>query len=106
MGIVAAGWLTRIPAVERRIAFAATVVLAFVVLGVTVGAAKRPRMGSANDYYDQRVPPELTKLAPSLSAGADAKPRLRHGAPAALTPAHCGLERFEVRGLIQLVDYR
>ena len=74
--VAAAGRLARFPAAEHRITVAVTAaILSLCVLGVTVSAAKRPRMGWAKDYYDQRVPDGLIKLAPLLSAGPDAKPR-------------------------------
>lgn len=43
-------------------------------LALLICAYRKSRL-TPSDYYDQRVPQELIKLAPLLSAGPDAKPR-------------------------------
>ena len=75
VAIAAVAPLNRISPLGGRVAVMAAAVFSLWALGVTVDAAKRPRMAWGKDYYDQRVPPDLMKLAPLLNVRADAKPR-------------------------------
>jgi hypothetical protein len=73
--VAAAEPMSRISLSARRIALTATAIVSLAALYVKIGEAKRPRMAWAQDYYDQRVPPELMKLAPMLNLRPDLKPR-------------------------------
>jgi hypothetical protein len=73
--IIASPILLRTTARGRRIVLTGLGAASLVILNISIGGAKEPRMRWGADLYGTSAAPELLSLAPLLSADARAKPR-------------------------------